>query len=51
MSRLEKILGTEIVDDIRLGHTRYEYGVLEWFIYEEQPIWFIEIGVHEGGLA
>lgn len=51
MSRLEKILGTEIVDDIRLGHTRYEYGVLEWFIYDEQPDWFVEIGVHEGGLA
>ena len=51
MSRLEAVLGTEIVDDIRLGHTRYEYCTLEWFILDTQPDWFVEIGVHEGGLA
>ena len=51
MNRLEAVLGTEIIDDIRLGHTRYEYGALEWFIYDEKPTFFIEVGVHEGGLA
>lgn len=51
MSRLQPVLGTEIVDDIRLGHTWHEYEVLEQFIADERPDWFIEIGVHEGGLS
>ena len=52
MSRLEKVVGTEIIDDIRLGHTWYEYGVLERFIAEQiDSEVFIEIGIHEGGLS
>lgn len=51
MNRLEPILGTEIVDDIRLGHTWSEYDVLRCFILSENPDWFIEVGVHEGGLS
>ena len=51
MSRLQKVIGTEIVDDIRLGHTWFEYHVLEDFICNIKPKWFVEIGVHEGGLA
>ena len=52
MSRLEPIAGTEILDgDIRLGHTMFEYGVLKDFIFSHLPEWFVEIGVHEGGLS
>jgi len=51
MSRLSHVIGTEIVDDIRLGHTWFEYHVLENFILDVMPKWFIEVGVHEGGLA
>jgi len=51
MSRLPPVIGTEIVDDIRLGHTWFEYHVLENFIIYIKPKWFIEVGVHEGGLA
>jgi hypothetical protein len=51
MSRLQPVLGTEIVDDIRLGHTWHEYEVLKDFVLEEEPDLFIEIGVHEGGLS
>lgn len=51
MSRLEVVIGTEIVDDIRLGHTFYEVDVLKEFIRETNPEYFIEIGVHEGGLS
>jgi hypothetical protein len=51
MSRLAPVIGTEIVDDIRLGHTWYEYEVLSEFIHEIYPLWFVEVGVHEGGLA
>lgn len=51
MGRLEPIIGTEIVDDIRLGHTWYEYSVIKWLIEEMKPEWFVEIGLHEGGLA
>lgn len=50
MSRLEKAAGTEVIDDIRLGHTWFEYHVLEDFICNTKPTWFVEIGVHEGGL-
>lgn len=52
MSRLEQIVGTEILEgDIRLGHTFYEFGVLKDFIFSHIPEWFVEIGVHEGGLS
>ena len=55
MSRLEKIIGTEIIDDIRLGHTWYEFGVLYLLIDSQLALGnsttFVEIGVHEGGLS
>lgn len=51
MSRLQPVMGTEIVDDIRLGHTWDEYYVLENFVKKQKPLWFIEVGVHEGGLS
>ena len=51
MSRLEVVIGTEIVDDIRLGHTFYEVDVLKEFITETNPEYFIEVGIHEGGLS
>ena len=51
MSRLEEVIGTEIVNDIRLGHTFYEVEVLMEFIKETDPALFIEIGIHEGGLS
>jgi len=50
MSRLSVVNGTEIVDDIRLGHTWGEFNVLRDFILDQKPSWFIEIGIHEGGL-
>jgi hypothetical protein len=50
MSRLQEIVGTEIVNDIRLGHTWKEYEVLKQFIFDRQPAWFVEVGIHEGGL-
>ena len=54
MGRLERIVGTEIVDDIRLGHTWYEFGVLYKLINSQlisgNSKTFIEVGVHEGGL-
>jgi hypothetical protein len=51
MSRLEPVMGTEIVDDIRLGHTWHEYEVLYKFLTSQNHQWFVEIGVHEGGLS
>lgn len=51
MSRLEPVMGTEIVDDIRLGHTWEEYRVLREFIIKQSRQWFVEVGVHEGGLS
>ena len=51
MSRLQPVAGTEIVDGIRLGHLWNEYEVLKKFVQHERPNWFIEIGVHEGGLS
>lgn len=51
MSRLERVVGTEIVNDIRMGHSWYEFNVLFDFLSVEKLTWFIEIGVHEGGLA
>lgn len=50
-NRLEPIIGVEIIDDIRLGHTFYEVDVLSQFILKSRPRHFIEIGVHEGGLS
>lgn len=55
MNRLEPILGTQIIkdgeDEIRLGHTWHEVSVIMNLIKSEKPDWFIELGVHEGGLA
>ena len=51
MGRLEPIIGTNIVDDIRLGHTWHEVSVIKQIIETENPSWFIEVGVHEGGLS
>jgi len=51
MSRLEPSMGVEIINDIRLAHTWYEVSVLENFIKEQKPKYFIEIGIHEGGLS
>ena len=56
MSRLQKVIGTEIIDDIRLGHTWYEFWVLliliDRFAHISRNIQtFVEVGVHEGGLS
>ena len=51
MSRLEPVIGTEIINDIRLGHTWSEYSTLRNFILKKRPDWFVEVGIHEGGLA
>lgn len=55
MSRLEQIIGTTILkiggEEIRLGHTMFETDVLTAFVMHECPNWFVEIGVHEGGLS
>jgi hypothetical protein len=51
MARLEPIVGTNIVDDIRLGQTYTEVGVVAGLIKAVKPEWFVEIGVHEGGLS
>lgn len=48
---IPKIIGTEVVDGIRLGHTFHEYSIIQGFLYESKPSWFIEIGIHEGGLT
>lgn len=53
--RLEPVAGTNILildgDEIRLGHTWHEVDVLKEIIRKRDPEWFIEIGVHEGGLS
>lgn len=49
--RLEPIIGVEIMNDIRVGHTFYELEVLEKFIQDQKPAYFIEVGVHEGGMS
>lgn len=49
--RLEPIIGVEIINDIRVGHTFYELEVLEKFIQDQNPKAFVEIGVHEGGMS
>ena len=51
MSRLEPVVGTEIINDIRLGHTWHEYFVLRDFILNACTDEFVEVGIHEGGLA
>jgi hypothetical protein len=57
MGRLENVIGTNIIvtlsgDEIRLGHTWHEVDVIKSIIKSfTPPIWFIEIGVHEGGLS
>lgn len=49
--RLEPIVGVEIVDDIRLGHIFHEVDVIKSIVKQANPLNFIEIGVHEGGLS
>lgn len=55
MGRLDVVIGTEILGEgenqIRLGHTFYEYSVLKEFVFGCRPRTFVEIGVHEGGLS
>lgn len=51
MGRLEPIVGVEIVDDIRLGHTWHEVDMIDKFVTSYKPRNFIEVGVHEGGLS
>lgn len=56
MGRLERIIGTNIIttpqrEEIRLGHTWHEVEVLEAIVEREHPRFFVEIGIHEGGLA
>lgn len=48
---METIVGTEIVDGHRLGHTWHEVCVLKAFINHFRPDVFAEIGVHEGVLS
>lgn len=48
---MEEILGTEIYEDMRLGHIWYEVAALQEVIQREQPAWFVEVGIHEGGLT
>lgn len=43
--------GTFLVDDIRVGHTVHEVKTLHSAIATIKPNWFVEIGVHEGGLS
>ena len=53
--RLETVLGTEILyeasGEIRLGHIYPEVDVIKDMIKVYRPNWFIELGVHEGGLS
>jgi len=51
MARLEPVDGTEIIEDMRLGHTWHEVDVLRETIKIQNAQWFVEIGIHEGGLA
>jgi hypothetical protein len=56
MGRLDRVAGTNIIhlpkdEEIRLGHTWYELEQLDCIIKQEHPDWFVEIGLHEGGLA
>lgn len=43
--------GTFLLDGIRVGHTVHEVNTLFEIIKNINPAWFIEIGVHEGGLS
>jgi hypothetical protein len=56
MGRLERIIGTNIIslasgEEIRLGHTWHEIDTLSCIIEIEKPEWFVEVGLHEGGLS
>jgi hypothetical protein len=56
MGRLERVMGTNIIhlphdEEIRLGHTWYEVEQIDNIILFEHPDWFVEVGVHEGGLS
>lgn len=52
MSRLETVSGTEIIDgDIRLGHLWHEVDAIIEVLKAYEINRFVEVGVHEGGLA
>jgi hypothetical protein len=56
MGRLDRIIGTNIIslangEEIRLGHTWHEVNILGSIIERENPEWFVEVGLHEGGLS
>lgn len=55
MGRLTEVVGTNILrvgeEEIRLGHTYYEVDTLMTLIRLFRPEWFVEVGVHEGGLS
>ena len=48
---MEDILGTEIYEGMRLGHIWHEIAALDEIIQLIQPDWFVEVGIHEGGLT
>jgi len=48
---MEEIIGTEIYDGMRLGHIWHEVAALDEAIQRIQPDWFVEVGIHEGGLT
>lgn len=48
---MEEILGTVISEGMRLGHTWHELAVIFEAIETYQPKWFVEVGIHEGGLT
>jgi hypothetical protein len=47
----EYIRGTEVIDDIRLGHMMNEVEAIKKIVYLYKPDTFVEVGVHEGGLS
>jgi cephalosporin hydroxylase len=48
---MEEIKGTTIVDGIRCGHLQSEVEAIKRIIEFYKPDTFVELGVHEGGLA
>ena len=48
---MKEIMGTEIYDGMRLGHIWHELMRLHEIIRKEKPVWFVEVGIHEGGLT
>src|SRR5271157_3522387 len=48
---MEEIRGTTIIDGIRCGHLQSEVEAIKRIIAYYEPDTFVELGVHEGGLA